>query len=141
MLARSAVVLLALLCLTSGCGYFRRVGECRRLAARVNGTLDEIAMAYDAGGATAATYADLAGRYERLARDVETFAKTDEPLDKTLKEYSQAFQETARSLRMLAEALEKNDPIVASRTRREMGNLTRRDKTLVARIDGLCAEP
>ena len=140
MLARSATILLSLVCL-SGCGYFRKVGECRSLARRVNGALDEIAAAYDAGGATAATYADLAGRYERLARDVETFAKKDEPLDRTLKEYSQAFQETARSLRMLADAVEKNDPIVASRTRREMGNLTRRDRTLVARIDGLCAEP
>ncbi len=141
MLARLALTALVALCLLSGCGYFRRVGECRRLAGRVNGTLDEIAAAHDAGGATAATYRDLADRYERLARDVEGFSQRDDALGRTLKEYSLAFQETARSLRTLADATDKQDPIAASRLRREMGNLARRDKTLVARVDGLCAEP
>lgn len=141
MLARNVAALVVLLSLASGCGYFRRIGECRRMAAQVNGALDEIAAAHDAGGATAATYSDLAARYERLATDVEAHAKGDDALGRTLREYSQSFQETARSLRMLSAALEKNDPVAAGRMRREMGNLARRDRTLVARIDGLCAEP
>jgi len=141
MLARFAVTALLALSLLSGCGYFRRVGECRRLAVRVNGALGEIAAAHDAGGATPASHRELAGRYERLARDVEAHSKGDDALGRTLKEYSLAFDETARSLRTLADAMEKQDPIAASSLRREMGNLARRDKTLVTRIDGLCAEP
>jgi len=137
------LVLLALVALglLSGCGYFRRVGECRRLAARVNGNLDEIAAAHDAGGATEATYRDLADRYDRLARDVDGFARGDAPLDKTLKEYAQAFQETARSLRALSDAIEKQDPLAAGRLRRDINNFARRDRTLVTRLDALCAEP
>ncbi|MBK9000624.1 MAG: hypothetical protein IPM35_33295 [Myxococcales bacterium] len=141
MLARLAVTALLALSLLSGCGYFRRVGECRRLAVRVNTALDEIAAAHDAGGATPESHRDLASRYEVLAGDVESSSRRDDALGKTLKEYSLAFTETARSLRALADAMDKQDPIAASRLRREMGNLARRDKTLVARIDGLCAEP
>lgn len=141
MLARGPAVALLALTLLGGCGYFRRVGECRRLARHVNGALDQISATHDAGAATSATYSDLAERYERLARDIDGFAKTDDALGRTLKEYAQSCQETARSLRTLAQALDKPDPIAAARVRREMGNFVRRDKVLTARIEGLCSEP
>lgn len=124
-----------------GCGHFRRVGECKRLATRVNATLEEIAGVHDAGAASPETYTDLANRYDRLAAEVLAFAKSDSALDRTLKEYAAAFQETSKALRALADAMDKRDPILASKSRREMGNLTRRDKALAARVDGLCSEP
>lgn len=133
--------LLLSLCVVSGCGYFRKVGDCRRLAAQVNRALDDIAAAHDAGGATAATQRDLVGRYERLAQDVEAAAKSDDALGKTLREYSQGFAETSRTLRALADATDQNDATATTRLKRELGTLARRDKTLVSRLDAICAEP
>jgi hypothetical protein len=140
-LVRITLAALLALVVGAGCAYFSRVGECRRLAVRVNGALDEIAAVHDAGGATAATYLDMADRYARLAGEVKGFSGRDDPLGKTLVEYSQAFEETSRSLRALAQALEKQDTTAAARVRRELVSHTRRDRTLVARVDGLCREP
>lgn len=138
---RALACLVFSLFVVSGCGYFRKVGDCRRIAARVNRTLDEIAAAHDAGGPTAATYRDLAGRYERLSQDVEAAAKSDDALGKTLREYSQGFIETSRSLKALADATDQNDATASTRLKRELGTLARRDKTLVNRLDAICAEP
>ncbi len=136
-----ALAALALFFGTAGCGHFRRVGECRRLAARVNGALEEISSTYDAGGATAPTYRDVAGRYERLAKDVESFAKEDDAFGRTLREYSSFFRDTAHVLTALADAMDHRDPGTIARIRHEMANNIRRDKTLAARVEGACEAP
>lgn len=137
---RAACLLLSVLC-ASGCGHFRKVSDCRRLAAQVNRALAEISAARDAGGADAETYRDLSARYERLALDVETSVRTDDARGKTLREYSQTFRETSRALTALAVASENQDAVSIPRLQRELGTLARRDKTLVSRLDALCAEP
>lgn len=125
----------------TGCGFFKRVSECRRLAQDVNGALDSISEARDAGGDTAATYRDVAVRYEQLSKQVGAFSTGSTALARNLQEYSAFFSETSRTVQSLAAALEKNDAVSVGRLRRDMANLARREKTLVARIDGACSGP
>jgi hypothetical protein len=141
MFARGAACLLLSVACATGCGYLRKVGDCRRLANHVNRALTEISAARDAGGATAETYRDLSARYERLAHEVEIGVRTDDARGKTLREYSQSFRETSRALTALAFALEQKDEAGITRLERELATLARRDKTLVSRLDALCAEP
>jgi hypothetical protein len=123
-----------------GCGHFRRVGECRRLAERVNGALDEISAMHDAGGATALSYRDIASRYERLGHDVEGFARADDGFSRTIHEYSAFFADTARVLLALSDALDRSDEPATARARKDLAALLRRDKALAARIDAACSE-
>lgn len=125
----------------AGCGYVKRVGECRRLAADVNAALDAIAQARDAGGDTPETHRDVATRYEQLSERVSGTPTENMALARNLEEYSAFLKETARTLRALGLALDKNDAVSAGRHRRDLGNLVRREKSLVARIDGACTGP
>jgi hypothetical protein len=134
------VVLVSCLAL-GGCGHFRRVAECRRLADHVNGALDEIAATQDAGGVTAASYRDIADRYDKLGSDVLSFAHEDDSLGRALKEYGAFYKDTARTLRLLADVTEHRDLVAAVRVRRDAGNMMRRDRSLAARVDALCSEP
>jgi hypothetical protein len=126
---------------TSSCRRIARVAECRKLAAHVNGALDEISQAQDAGGADSATYRGLAERYEKLARSLDAFAKTDDAYGRSVKEYGSFLQETAAMLRILAEAHDRRDLNGIIKVRRDLGNLVRRDKTAIAHIDAACATP
>jgi hypothetical protein len=135
------VVGASLFATASGCGYFHRVSECRKLAAHVNTALDSIAEVRDAGGETAATYGDIADRYDTLGKEVASFAKGTDPLDKTVHEYSVLFSDAARVTRGLSRALERKNAGEVARIRRELGLLSRREKTLVARIEGSCRSP
>jgi hypothetical protein len=135
-----ALLTLLLLC-ASGCRRMARVAECRRLETRVNGALDEISRAQDAGNADSATYRGLADRYDKLARDVDGFAKTDDAYGRSVKEYGGFLQETAATLRLLAEAHDRHDLVSIMKVRRDLGNFVRRDKTAVAHIDTACATP
>jgi hypothetical protein len=135
------VVVLCLAGAVAGCGYFRRVGECRKLAAHVNTALDGIQEARDAGGESAEAYRDIADRYERLSKEVAAFAGGKEPLDRSIQEYSVVFSDAARATRNLSKALEARNAAEAARIRRDLGLVSRREKTLVARIEGTCGSP
>ena len=137
------VVLAAVFALatTSGCGHFRRVARCRRLADHVNQTLDSIAAQNASNGASGASYRAIATRYEQLGREMEGFATEDDNLGRALKDYDAFFQDTGRTLRLLADALDRRDLAGAARIRRDAGTLMRRDRTLAARVDAACAEP
>ena len=137
-------VVLALICVlatTPGCGHFRRVARCRRLADHVNQTLDSIAAQNASNGVSAASYRAIATRYEQLGRDVETFSSDDDNLGRALKDYDAFFQDTGRTLRVLADALDRKDMAGAARIRRDAGTLMRRDRSLAARVDAACSEP
>jgi len=141
MLLARFVVALSLVAGATGCGYFHRVGECRKLAAHVNAALDGIAEARDAGGESAEAYRDVADRYDRLSKEVAAFASGKEPLDRSIQEYSVVFADAARATRNLSRAIEGHNTAEVARIRRELGLVSRREKTLVARIEGTCGSP
>lgn len=135
------LAVLVLAHLLSGCGFHRRVSQCRRLSSHVNRALDDIAEVQDGGPAAPATYRDIADRYEKLGKELEGIAGGADALGRTVKEYATLFQDTANTTRTLALLMEKNEAVGVARVGRELGNLGRREKTLVARIDATCHGP
>lgn len=134
------LAVLVLAHLLSGCGFHRRVSQCRRLSSHVNRALDDIAEVQDGGPAAPATYRDIADRYEKLGKELEGMAGSD-PLGRAITEYAAVFRDTANTTRTLSQMMERNEAVAVARLTRELGNLGRREKTVVARIDAACHGP
>jgi hypothetical protein len=135
-----AFALCLCLCLVSGCSRISRTSECRQLAGKVNESLDAIDGELDASTGNPPLLRDIAGRYDRLAKDVDSFVRKDDNHGRALREYANLFRDASRQLGELASALDRHDVTAANKVRRDLAAITRRDKALVARIEAACIE-
>jgi hypothetical protein len=132
------VTLVTLLCVWAlGCEPIGRTRECRRLAGAVNAALTDVEN-LDVRSADPAKLRKAATRYEALAKELGDLGFRREQMAKDVAEYRQMFLDTARSLRVYAEATEKKDEGASRRTRFEVERHTRREKTSVIKIDAYC---
>ncbi|HVR18213.1 MAG TPA: hypothetical protein VMS65_00910 [Polyangiaceae bacterium] len=133
---RAVLVLAAILC-TLGCGRIREVKECRALARIVNPALDEIAerVAKDRG---AASYRFAAARYGKLATELAHFRLGIPRAEGTVEELAEAMKQASTQATQLADALEKRDAVVAGNARRDLTQLARQQKSITMRIHGDC---
>jgi hypothetical protein len=83
----------------------------------------------------------LADRYDKLARELDTFSKTDDAYGHSVKEYGTFLQETSAMLRLLADAHDRRDIGAIVKVRRDLSNLVRRDKVAASHIEVACATP
>jgi hypothetical protein len=133
----SAVLVLAAVLGTLGCGRIREVRECRALARIVNPALDEIAerVGKDRGPAS---YRFAAARYGKLATELAQFRLGIPRAEGTVGELTQAMKQASAQATMLADALEKRDAVLAGNARRELTQLARHQRAITMRIDNDC---
>jgi hypothetical protein len=104
----------------------------------MNPVLDDIAarVAKDRG---AAPYRHAATKYKKLASDLKRFELGIPRAEKSVEDLGATMKEASVQATKLAEALEQRDAVVASTARRELGQIARLQKAIVARIDGDCS--
>lgn len=128
----SLLVALAL----SGCGKLDRVGDCRALAGTVNPTLDRIES--EVRSKSPASYRKAAKEYRGLAERLRKEPPTKlGPAKALTDEYASLIAEAEPPLMAYAAALESKTP--PENATRELDQLSRRERTLVTRIEHYCA--
>ena len=133
----NAVLVLAAILGTLGCGRVREVKACRSLARIVNPALDEIA-ARVGKDRSAASYRFAAARYGKLATELTHFRLGIPRTERTVEELADAMKQASTQSTMLADALEKRDAVLAGNARRELTQLARHQKAITMRIDDDC---
>ena len=139
---RSLSMLCAIL-LTCGasCSRLDRARECRALSSEVNSALDEIEHVYKDGQRDAATFRDVAARYEQLAERVALLAFSSPEVKAGVEEYRGILLSAAKSAYAVAVALEKQDLRAVANAKLELERLGRREKVSVLKIDSECNSP
>jgi hypothetical protein len=137
---RLGLTLLLAVALT-GCGRIARTKQCVLLVRTVNTAIDEIETRRDAGAGDPGTERGIADRYELLAKDLEELELDAPNLAKIVSEYRELMVEIAQATRRSADARERDGAKAAAQARREIGNLSRREKSLAMRIDSSCESP
>lgn len=121
-----------------GCGKIREIKGCRALARLVNPVLDDIS-ARIAKDKSPPEYRYAATHYAKLAADLEKFDVGIPRTEKTIDELASAMKAASTHATKLADALEKRDAVTTATERRELGQLSRMQKSIAARIDNDCA--
>jgi hypothetical protein len=129
--------LLALALAALGCGRIREVKGCRALARTVNPVLDDIS-ARISKDKSPPQYRYAATRYAKLAADLKAFDVGIPRTERTVDELGNAMREASTHSQKLADALEKRDAVNAASARRDLAQLARTQKSIVARIDDDC---
>jgi hypothetical protein len=126
---------------SASCGRFGRARECRALSSEVNSALDEIERVSTTGARDAATFRDVAARYDELAARVALLAFSDPEVKAGVEEYRTVLLGAAKNVHALANALEKRDSRELSHARLELDRLVRREKVSVLKVDAECNAP
>lgn len=122
---------------TLGCGRIREVKGCRALARMVNPVLDDIS-ARISKDKSAPQYRHAATRYAKLAADLKQFDVGIPRTEKAVDELGNAMKDAGAHAQKLADALDQRDAMTAATARRDLGQLARVHKSIVARIDNDC---
>ena len=120
-----------------GCGRIREVKGCRALARMVNPVLDDVS-ARISKDKSPAQYRYAATRYAKLAADLKQFDVGIPRTEKAVDELGNAMKDAGAHATKLADALEQRDATTAASARRDLGQLSRVQKSIVARIDNDC---
>ena len=117
-----------------------RARECRALSSEVNSALDQIEHVYEEGKRDAATFRDVATRYEQLAARVAFLTFSNPEVKAGVDEYRGILLSAAKSAQAIAVALDKRTR-GASNAKLELERLGRREKVSVLKIDAECNPP
>ena len=122
---------------TLGCGRVERTRECRDLTGTVNATLAETGALADAAKPDKKAIAE---RYFRLAEQIRAMKFSNPGVAKAAKDYATLMEDTGFALDLDREMPPLGDS-GRPRPRPSMARFTRRERTLVARINALCESP
>ncbi len=134
---RCSKLALAALCLLSvQCGRVERTAECRRLTTTINQGLDEIAKLADTSPRDVSA---ISSRYQLLAEDVRALPVARLELLRAVEDYARLMEEAAL-------AVDPSRPLPRPeagrpKPRPELPTIVKRERTVVARIQGLCQSP
>jgi hypothetical protein len=103
----------------------------------VNPVLDDIS-ARIAKDKSPAQYRYVGTRYAKLSTDLRAFDVGIPRTERTIDELASAMQDASSHSTKLADALDKRDAVTAAGARRELSQLARMQKSIVARIDDDC---
>jgi hypothetical protein len=130
-----ALVALAALALGSqGCGKFREISACRRVAREVNTAITEIEAL---SKAKPVDEARIAKRYAALAQALKPRVEDKTPLAEAVRDYVTILQATDTALRNHALATTTQYGKV-DQPRRELERLVKREHAAIVRIDVEC---
>ncbi len=122
---------------TLGCGRIERTRECRALTGAVNATLAETAALADAAKPDKKAIAE---RYFRLAEKIRGMKFSNPGVAKAAKDYATLMEDTGFALDLDRKMPPRGDG-GPPRPRPSMARFTRRERTMVARINSLCESP
>jgi uncharacterized protein YdbL (DUF1318 family) len=139
---RYSFVACALASTSSGCGKFQQARECGTFVKTVNGWLGSSAPA-DAGVSNdpqqiAVEARRTADQYADLSRTLAGLKIQAEELAPRVKRYEAIADDAARTLREVADALDRGDLEQARKKRVDFDTVARLEGPLVKEINGIC---
>ena len=134
---------LLLLCLFASvsCAQLRIVGECEKLADRVNPTLDTIEQQLGAAPRQPGTYKSVAALYQGLSTDLVRWQFSSARLKNAVSEYAGILAGSAKAARSYSDALRDADLRRQSTVRMSASKHRKREQLVVGRIKALCRTP
>jgi hypothetical protein len=129
---------MALVLVLSACTHFDRTRECHALAQRINPELEAIERLGKSRPRDASALADISLRYARLSRQLTELGIHDDELAPAVAEYVGSLTRAAIHTRALADALRSEDPALASKQRKELQRLTRKEQIQMSQLAGRC---
>jgi hypothetical protein len=127
----------------SGCGKFQQARECGTFVKTVNAWLARPSLSGDAGASRdpkriAEESRHTAQDYEDLSKSLAALNVQNEELAPRVQRYEQIADEATKTLRDVAEALDRGDLEKARQKRVEFDTVAQREPALVKEINGLC---
>ena len=142
-LAMSRWALIALAPLGVGCGKFQQARECGSFVKTVNAWLAQPPAGLDAGAPSdpkriAEESRRTAQNYEELSHSLAALHVQSEDLAPRVQRYEDIANSATRTLREVADALDRGDLEKARQKRVEFDTVAQREPPLVLEINGLC---
>jgi len=129
--------------LGTACGKFQQARECGSFVKTVNAWLARPSLSADAG--TTSDPKHIAEESRHTAQDYEDLSKSlaalnvqNEELAPRVQRYEQIADEATKTLREVADALDRGDLEKARQKRVEFDTVAQREPALVKEINGLC---
>jgi hypothetical protein len=120
------------------CSHFERTRQCHAVADLINPELDAIERLGKSRPRDALALADISQRYARLSRRLTELGIQDEELAAVITEYVGSLTRAAIHTRALADALRSGDLEVASKQRKELQRLSRKEQIQMSQLAGRC---
>ena len=143
--SRWAPLGLAFLLLPAGCGKFQQARECGSFVKTVNAWLTRSSASVDAGSAAPSNPKQIAEESRRTAQNYEDLSKSlaalhvqSEDLAPRVQRYEDIADAATRTLREVADAIDRGDLEKARQKRVEFDTVAQREPALVKEINGLC---
>lgn len=124
--------------LLGGCQRFERVDDCKKIAALVNPALAAVDDARQKHPGDAATYRDIARRYDTLAAGMWGLKLQTKRLSEAMLEYQKVMREAGHDARQFAEALDAKDQAKINIARVAASRTVKHEAAVIGRLDGTC---